>query len=484
MIKNYFSSNALFTDFYELTMAQGYWKENMNQEVVFDMFFRRNPFNGGFSVLAGNETLLDALTQFNFGDDDIDYLRQQGIFEEGFLEYLRNFKFTGDLYTMDEGTVIFPQEPLVRIHANLIEAQIIEGLVLNIINFQSLIATKTARVWLASKKGALMEFGLRRAQGPDGAMSATRAAYIGGAAGTSNTLAGKLYGIPVMGTMAHSWIMSHSSELEAFRAYAKIYPENSVFLIDTYDTLKSGIKNAIIAGGELVEKGYNFGVRLDSGDISYLTREVRKELDRAGFPQAKISVSNELTEEIISTLVAGGAPINSWGVGTHMVTGGNESSFTGVYKLAARHDKESDQMIAAMKFSDNPAKTTNPGIKNVFRLYDENGMAGADILALDGEKLEEGCEYRFYHPMVDYRQFTFKASRIEPLLKKRLEKGVRLVERKDDAVQLRISRENMQKQLASFDESYKRILNPHIYKVSITEKLKDLKVEFITKNIK
>ncbi len=484
MIKNYFSSNALFTDFYELTMAQGYWKENMNQEVVFDMFFRRNPFNGGFSVLAGNETLLDALTQFSFGDDDIDYLRQQGIFEEGFLEYLRNFKFTGDLYTMDEGTVIFPQEPLVRIHANLIEAQIIEGLVLNIINFQSLIATKTARVWLASKKGALMEFGLRRAQGPDGAMSATRAAYIGGAAGTSNTLAGKLYGIPVMGTMAHSWIMSHSSELEAFRAYAKIYPENSVFLIDTYDTLKSGIKNAIIAGGELVEKGYNFGVRLDSGDISYLTREVRKELDRAGFPQAKISVSNELTEEIISTLVAGGAPINSWGVGTHMVTGGNESSFTGVYKLAARHDKESDQMIAAMKFSDNPAKTTNPGIKNVFRLYDENGMAGADILALDGEKLEEGCEYRFYHPMVDYRQFTFKASRIEPLLKKRLEKGVRLVERKDDAVQLRISRENMQKQLATFDESYKRILNPHIYKVSITEKLKNLKVEFITKNIK
>lgn len=484
MIKNYFSSNALFTDFYELTMAQGYWKENMNQEVVFDMFFRRNPFNGGFSVLAGNETLLDALTQFSFGDDDIDYLRQQGIFEEGFLEYLRNFKFTGDLYTMDEGTVIFPQEPLVRIHANLIEAQIIEGLVLNIINFQSLIATKTARVWLASKKGALMEFGLRRAQGPDGAMSATRAAYIGGAAGTSNTLAGKLYGIPVMGTMAHSWIMSHSSELEAFRAYAKIYPENSVFLIDTYDTLKSGIKNAIIAGGELVEKGYNFGVRLDSGDISYLTREVRKELDRAGFPQAKISVSNELTEEIISTLVAGGAPINSWGVGTHMVTGGNESSFTGVYKLAARHDKESDQMIAAMKFSDNPAKTTNPGIKNVFRLYDENGMAGADILALDGEKLEEGCEYRFYHPMVDYRQFTFKASRIEPLLKKRLKKGVRLVERKDDAVQLRISRENMQKQLATFDESYKRILNPHIYKVSITEKLKDLKVEFITKNIK
>lgn len=483
-MKNYFSSNALFTDFYELTMAQGYWKENMNQKVVFDMFFRRNPFNGGFSILAGNETLLDAVTEFRFSDDDIEFLRTQKIFEEGFLEFLKDWHFTGDLYTMDEGTVIFPQEPLVRIHANLIEAQILEGLILNIVNFQSLIATKTARVYLAAKGAPIMEFGLRRAQGPDGAMSATRAAYIGGASGTSNTLAAKIYGIPAMGTMAHSWIMSHSSELEAFREYAKIYPQNAVFLIDTYDTLKSGIKNAIIAGGELVAKGYNFGVRLDSGDISYLTREVRKELDRAGFPQAKISVSNELTEEIISTLVANDAPINSWGVGTHMVTGGNESSFTGVYKLAARHDKATDAMVPAMKFSDNPAKTTNPGIKNVYRLYDENGMAAADILALDDEIVEAGKEYRFYHPMVDYRQFSYKAAKVEPLLKLRLKNGERTSPRVPEAEQLRIARENMQKQLASLDESYKRILNPHIYKVSITEKLKDLKMDFIKKNIK
>ena len=484
IMKNYFSSNALFTDFYELTMAQGYWKENMNQKVVFDMFFRRNPFNGGFSILAGNETLLDAVTEFRFSDDDIEFLRTQKIFEEGFLEFLKDWHFTGNLYTMDEGTVIFPQEPLVRIHANLIEAQILEGLILNVVNFQSLIATKTARVYLAAKGAPIMEFGLRRAQGPDGAMSATRAAYIGGAFGTSNTLASKIYGIPAMGTMAHSWIMSHSSELEAFREYAKIYPQNAVFLIDTYDTLKSGIKNAIIAGGELVAKGYNFGVRLDSGDISYLTREVRKELDRAGFPQAKISVSNELTEEIISTLVANDAPINSWGVGTHMVTGGNESSFTGVYKLAARHDKATDAMVPAMKFSDNPAKTTNPGIKNVYRLYDENGMAAADILALDDEIVEAGKEYRFYHPMVDYRQFSYKAAKVEPLLKLRLKNGERTSPRVPEAEQLRIARENMQKQLASLDESYKRILNPHIYKVSITEKLKDLKMDFIKKNIK
>lgn len=483
-MKDYFSSNALFTDFYELTMAQGYWKEDMNQKVVFDMFFRRNPFNGGFSVLAGNEPLLDAITEFRFNEDDIEFLRSQNIFEEGFLEYLKDWHFTGDLYTMDEGSVIFPQEPLVRIHANLIEAQILEGLVLNMVNFQSLIATKTARVYLASKGAPIMEFGLRRAQGPDGAMGATRAAFIGGAAGTSNTLAAKLYGIPAMGTMAHSWIMSHSSELEAFREYAKIYPQNAVFLIDTYDTLNSGIKNAIIAGGELVEKGYNFGVRLDSGDISYLTREVRKELDKAGFPQAKISVSNELTEEIISALVANGAPINSWGVGTHMVTGGNESSFTGVYKLAARHDKTSDSMVPAMKFSDNPAKTTNPGIKNVYRLYDENGMAQADVLSLQDENIESGREYRFYHPMVDYRQFSCEASRVEQLLKLRLKNGERTSPRLPEYEQLRIARENMAKQLASLDESYKRILNPHIYKVSITEELKDLKLDFIKKNIR
>ena len=476
-------NSALFTDFYELTMAQGYWKENMNQEVVFDMFFRKHPFNGGFSVLAGNETLLDVLTTFCFSSEDIEYLRQQKIFEEGFLEYLKNFRFTGDLYMMDEGTVVFPQEPLVRIHANLIEAQIIEGMLLNHVNFQSLIATKTARVWLASNKDPIMEFGLRRAQGPDGAMSATRAAYIGGAAGTSNTLGGKLYGIPVMGTMAHAWIMSHKSELDAFREYAKIYPQNSVFLIDTYDTLKSGIKNAIIAGKELMEKGYNFGVRLDSGDISYLSRKVRKELDDAGCKNAKISVSNELTEEIISTLKMSDAPIDSWGVGTHMVTGGNESSFTGVYKLAARHDKETG-MTPAMKFSDNPAKTTNPGIKNVYRLYDENGMAMADILALEDEVIESGKEYRYYHPMVDYRQFTFNAAKVESLLKKRLEKGKRTSPRLLDSEQLKISRQNMQTQLDTLDESYKRLLNPHIYKVSISEKLKELKMDFINRNIR
>lgn len=476
--------NALFTDFYELTMAQGYWKEGMNDNVVFDMFFRREPWDGGFSVFAGAETLIDSLTNFQFSKTDIEYLGSQKIFDAGFLEYLSHFHFSGDVYMANEGSIIFPQEPLVRIHAPLIEAQIVEGLVLNTINFQSLIATKTARVWLASNKGALMEFGLRRAQGLNGAMSASRAAFIGGAAGTSNTLAGKLYGIPVMGTMAHSWIMSFPDELSAFRSYANLYPTNSVFLIDTYDTLKSGIKNAIIAGSELVQKGFNFGVRLDSGDISYLSNEVRKELDKAGMHRAKISVSNELDENIIETLVANKAPIDSWGVGTHMVTGGTESSFTGVYKLASRFDKTEKVQKPTMKFSDNPAKMTNPGIKNVYRLFDEDGMAKADILALENEVITETKTNRYYHPIIDYQQFSFRASKIENRLHKKIENGTRLDAKKDEREILLSARARMESELETFDASYKRILNPHEYKVSLTENLRNLKREFIEKNMR
>lgn len=475
--------SALFTDFYELTMAQGYWKNSMDSTAVFDMFFRRQPFSGGFSIFAGIEPLIDALTQFSFSHEDIAYLESLNFFDKGFLDYLSAFRFTGDVYAMDEGSVVFPNEPLIRVHANLIEAQIIEGLVLNSINFQSLIATKSARVWLASKKGHIMEFGLRRAQGNDGALSASRAAFIGGAAGTSNTLAGKLYGIPVQGTMAHSWIMSFETELEAFEAYALQYPEKSIFLIDTYDTLNSGIKNAITVGKKLTERGYNFGVRLDSGDIQYLATEVRKQLDKAGLPNAFIAVSNELTEEIIENLLQQNAPINSWGVGTHMVTGGDESSFTGVYKLCARNLPDTGELVSTMKFSDNPEKTTNPGIKNVWRLYDEEGSAKADILALEGETISTEKETAFYHPSIDYRQFTFKPGSVECLLKKRIEKGDRIAQALDPVTTLRESRSTMLKQLETFDKTYKRFLNPHIYKVSISAQLKDLKLEHIKKRL-
>ena len=373
--------------------------------------------------------------------------------------------------------MIFPNEPLIRIHSDLIGAQILEGMLLNTVNFQSLIATKTARIWLASKKGSIMEFGLRRAQGADGAMSATRAAFIGGASSTSNSLAGKIYGIPVSGTMAHSWVMSFPSEVEAFETYAEYYPDKSVFLIDTYGALESGIKSAIEVGRKLVAKGKNFGVRLDSGDIQYLSTQVRKELDKAGFPQATITVSNELTEEIIETLVQQGAPINAWGVGTHMVTGGNEASFTGVYKLAAKSSPDGKGMIPTMKFSDNPEKTTNPGIKQVWRLYDENGMAIADILALEGEEIKVGESRCFYHPSTDYRSFSCCPARVEPLLKKRMNKGV-LTKEPESLGEIK---ERLSKQLDTFDCTYKRLLNPHIYKVSMTKDLKDLKLSFLNK---
>jgi nicotinate phosphoribosyltransferase len=470
--------SALFTDFYSLTMAQGYWKKNMNRRAVFEMFFRRQPFNGGFSVFAGLGTLIEKLMSLSFSGEDISYLKSLGLFEEGFLEFLREFRFSGSLRAVDEGTVVFPQEPLVRIEGGMIECQIVEGLVLNIINFQSLIATKTARVWLASGKGSVMEFGLRRAQGPDGALSASRAAFIGGAAGTSNVLAGREFGIPVMGTMAHSWVMAFPGEEEAFRAYAEIYPSKTIFLIDTYDTLKSGVLNAIKAGGQLAAKGENFGVRLDSGDIHYLSVEVRKMLDAAGFPNATITVSNDLDESIIQTLTNAGAPVNTWGVGTQMVTGGTDAAFTGVYKLAARED-ETGGLRAAVKFSENPEKTTNPGVKQVWRIRDSAGLYVADVLALEGqddEAFERGQTYTFWHPSADYRHFSHTLSgSAERLLKKRLENGALL----SGLSSLETIRALVRRELDSLDQSYKRILNPHIYKVSITGKLRALKLELI-----
>jgi nicotinate phosphoribosyltransferase len=475
--------SALQTDFYELTMAQGYWKKGMKDErAVFEMFFRKHPFDSGFSIFAGLQTLLDELQKFSFSDDDIAYLRSLKFFNEEFLHYLKDFRFTGALYAMDEGSVIFPQEPLIRIDSNIIECQIIEAFLLNIINFQSLIATKTARIWLASDKGAIMEFGLRRAQGPDGALSASRASFIGGAMGTSNVLAGKEFGIKVMGTMAHSWIMAFPSEEEAFRAYAELYPDHPVFLIDTYDTLKSGIVNAIKVGQEVVSQGGSFGVRLDSGDMHYLSVAVRKKLDEAGFTGATIAVSNDLDENVINALIEEGAPINSWGVGTRMVTGGNEAAFTGVYKLAA-HDV-GGTLVSTIKFSDNPEKTTLPGIKQVWRLKDRDGNAVADIINLDEAESEDriitGKRYSFWHTAVDYRHFNYTVeTEPAPLLSKRLEAGRQV----SPNPTLQEIQSHCKAELAGFDDSYKRLLNPHIYKVSVTGKLRTLTLGLIKNHL-
>lgn len=467
-------SSALFTDFYELTMAQGYWKYNMNRHTVFDVFFRRQPFSGGFSIFAGLDPLLDILESFRFSPEDIEYLSSLGRFDPAFLDYLADFRFSGDVWAMNEGTVIFPDEPVARIHATVIEASIVEGLVLNTINFQSLIATKTARIWLASGKAPIMEFGLRRAQGENGAMSASRAAFIGGASGTSNTLAGKEYKIPVLGTMAHSWIMSFPSEQDAFRAYAELFPDASVFLIDTYDTLNSGLPAAIEVGHELKQQGRNFGVRLDSGDIQYLSEEVRKALDKADLPDATITVSNELNEEIVDSLVRDGAPIDSWGIGTHMVTGGNESSFTGVYKMCARTD-ETGTLIPTMKLSDNPEKMTNPAVKQVWRLYLDDGNAKADVLSLADDSVTCGTPGRFYHPSNELQSFVCTPQRCVPLLTEKMSGGKRC----SPAETLVQIQERVQTGLREFDRTYRRILNPHIYKVSLTKSLRDLKLEFL-----
>lgn len=466
--------SALLTDLYELTMMQGYFMKDCNPRVVFDMFFRTHPFNSGFSIFAGLEDMLKALENFSFSEDDIEYLSSLNLFHDSFLDYLRTFQFSGDIYSMSEGSVIFPGEPLLRVHSRLIEAQLIESMLLNTLNFQSLVATKAARIYHASEGGKVLEFGLRRAQGWDGALSATRAAYIGGALATSNTLGGKKYGIPVSGTMAHSWVMAFKSELESFEKFAELYPDKAILLIDTYDTLGSGIENAIKVGKQLKEQGKKLGVRLDSGDLSYLSQKVRKRLDAAGLEDAYITVSNDLNEEIIHQLVTDGAPIDMWGVGTHLVTGGSSASFSGVYKLSA---KETDGLIVpTLKVSNNIEKTTNPGVKQVYRFFDEDDMAIADLITLQEEHFDHNRPHSFFHPMYPNTQFTLKNYKCaKPLLEKKMAGGKICAE----LPELDKIRAYALEQLASFDFTYKRIINPHIYKISLSTALKNLKYRMI-----
>ena len=466
--------SAAFTDLYELTMAQGYFSHDMDRPAAFEAFFRHHPFGGGYSVFAGLEPLLQDLEDIRFQPEDLVYLESLGIFSPAFLSRLEAFRFGGEVWAVPEGEVIFPREPLVRVRGGLIECQIIEGLLLNRINFQSLVATKAARVCHAARDGKVMEFGLRRAQGPDGANSATRASYIGGAMGTSNVMGARLFGIPPLGTMAHSWIMAFPSEYASFEAYAELYPDATIFLVDTYDTLGSGMPNAIKAGRRLAERGKRFGVRLDSGDIQYLAEEARKMLDAAGFRDAFIVASNDLDEEIIEALTAAGAPVDIWGVGTRLVTGGSDSAFSGVYKLASV--EREGRMESAMKFSDNPDKSTEPGVKEVYRLYDERGQARADILAAEGETLEAGVEHTFHHPALDTRRFRMRpCAEIRPLLAKVMEGGKRL----GDSPPLSEARDRCRAELQRFDPTYRRLLNPHRYKVSITDAVRGLKTSFL-----
>ena len=467
-------NSALFTDLYELTMMQGYFYKQNNPDVVFEMFFRRNPFSGGYSIFAGLEDLLRRLENLAFDDDDISYLHSTGIFRDSFLDYLKDFRFSGDLYSMDEGSVVFPSEPLITVKANLMEAQLIESMLLNIVNYQTLIATKSSRVYTASGSGKILEFGLRRAQGIDGALSASRAAYIGGASATSNTYAGKQFEIPVTGTMAHSWVMSFNSELEAFRKYAELYPDSTVLLIDTYDTLGSGLENAIIVGKELQAKGLNFGVRLDSGDLQYLSEKVRARLDEEGLQKAFIAVSNDLEEHIIRQLVRDGAPIDSWGVGTQLVTGGEDSSLTGVYKLVAR--QQGSDLVPTIKLSDNPEKSTNPGFKQVYRFYDNFDSPLGDLMTFHSEEIKAENTYRFNHPMYRYKHYLSSNHRsVRPLLSKRLDGGKICCK----LPSIHDIRRKVIDDVGGLDRTFKRLINPHIYKVSLSDNLAELKFSML-----
>ncbi len=459
---------TLLTDMYELTMVGGYVMNGKHtQKANFDYFFRRIPDEGGYCIAAGLEQVIDYIRNIRFTEEDLAYLESLEVFPEKVLKYLEKFRFTGDLLAVPEGTVVFPYEPLIRVTAPLPEAQFIESVLLNIMNFQTLIATKAARVCTAAEGDPVIDFGLRRAHGPDAAVWAARAAFIGGAQGTSNLLAGKLFNIPVRGTLAHSWVESFPSELESFKAYCQVYPKSCLLLVDTYDTLKSGVPNAIKIGKELRAQGKGDlkGIRLDSGDLAYLSKEARKMLDGEGFAEAKIFASSDLDKWIIESIKKQGGRIDSWGVGTKLVTAYSTPALGGVYKLTAIEEK--GRMEPKIKVSDNPEKVTNPGLKRVIRFFDDSDMMRGDVMFMEDEILEDR-PVRVYHSTVPHvsKVYSHKFSRQELLIP--IFREGRLVSSKPS---LKKIQENSQRNLRQLGSEFKRFKNPHIYHVSLSKQL-------------
>lgn len=462
---------TMLTDLYELTMMYGYWKKGMGRNrAVFDMFYRATSDTTAYAIAAGLEQVIDYINNLRFEEHDIEYLRSLNLFDEEFLNYLRGFKFTGDIMAVPEGTLVFSYEPIVRVTAPIMEAQLLETALLNIVNHQTLIATKASRVVQAADGGTVLEFGLRRAQGPDAGIYGARAAVIAGCKATSNVLTGEMFGIPVGGTHAHSWVMSFPDELEAFRAYAEIFPTNCMLLVDTYDTLGSGMPNAIKVFGELRARGYEpVGIRLDSGDLAYLSRECRRMMDEAGFPNAKVFASGDLDEELIWDLKAQGAAIDVWGVGTRLITSQDCPALGGVYKLAA--EEVDGKFVPKIKISENPAKVTNPGQKMLYRLYDGAGMAVADLITLDHERIDESKPLTIFDPVDTWKKLTLTNFKARRLLVPVFEGGRQVYE----SPKLIDIQAYCQRELDTFWAQYKRLRNPHRYKVDLSDELWMLK---------
>lgn len=470
---------TLLTDFYELTMASGYFENNMTDKIAyFDMFYRKNPDNSGFAIMAGVEQMIEYLTNLKFTDEDIDFLRSKNMFSENFLEFLRNFKFSCDVWAVPEGTPIFPGEPIVTVKGPLIEAQFVETMILLSINHQSLIATKANRICTAADGRAVMEFGSRRAQGYDGAIYGARAAFIGGCEGTACTICDRDYGIPALGTMAHSWIQSFDSEEDAFRAYARTYPQNCTLLVDTFNTLKSGVPNAIkVFKEEVVSRGYRpKGIRIDSGDITYLSKKARKMLDEAGFDDCKICASNSLDEYIIRDMFLQGAMVDIFGVGERLITSYSSPVFGGVYKLVAM---ESDgSIIPKIKVSENVGKITTPCFKKLYRLFDrDTNKAIADVLTLNDETIDDNKLYEIFDPQHTWKRKNLTNFYAKEIQIKYIENG-QLIQKLPDITEIR---KYCKEQMKTLWDEVTRFENPHTYYVDLSQKLWDIKASLLNK---
>ena len=468
---------TLLTDLYQLTMMQGYFKNPTDQIVVFDAFYRKNPCDGGYAIAAGLEQVIEYIRDLHFTPDDVEYLRSLNIFDNEFLEYLRGFHFTGDIYAIPEGTVVFPREPLLKVIAPVMEAQLIETAILNIINHQSLIATKASRVVYAAQGDGVLEFGLRRAQGPDAGIYGARAAMIGGCVGTSNVLTGKMFHVPIRGTHAHSWIMSFPDEYTAFKTYAEIYPNSAILLVDTYDVLDSGVPNAIRVFKEMREKNPDFkgyGIRIDSGDLAYLSKQAYKMLSDAGFGDSIISASSDLDEYLIDSMKAQGAKINSWGVGTNLITSKDCPAFGGVYKLAAVKDHPEGEFIPKIKLSENSEKVTNPGNKTIYRIYDkDSGKIRADLICLADETFDTSKDMIIFDPIETWKKTKIKGGTytMRELLIPVFKRGLCCY----TSPSVMEMRSICQRELNTLWPETRRLVNPHEVYVDLSDKLYELR---------